>query len=79
MSTQVNIHQAKTHLSNLIERAEAGEDVVIARAGHPVVRLVPIALKPPARVLGALSGRVALPPDFNAPLPAEVLDAFEGR
>jgi prevent-host-death family protein len=79
MSTQVNIHEAKTHLSHLIERAEAGEDVVIARAGRPVVRLIPVVVKPPSRVLGALAGRVRLPADFNAPLPPEVLDTFEGQ
>ncbi len=79
MSTQVNIHEAKTHLSNLIERAEAGEAVVIARAGHPVVRLVPVVAERPTRILGALAGRVRLPNDFNRPLPPEELDAFEGK
>jgi len=79
VSTQVNIHEAKTRLSSLIEQAEAGEEVVIARAGHPVVRLVAVGAKAPPRVLGALCGRVRLPADFNAPLPGDLLDAFEGR
>lgn len=63
-----NIHQAKTHLSKLIERAEAGEDVVIARAGSPRVRLVPIhsAERPrPGAWLGSMRGEVAVSPDIS--------------
>lgn len=70
MSIQVNVLEAKTQLSRLLDRAEAGEDVIIARAGHPVVRLVPIAsvssLTP--RVLGALSGKGWIAEDFDEPL-----------
>jgi prevent-host-death family protein len=79
MHTQVNIHEAKTRLSQLIEQVEAGGEVVIARAGAPVVRLVAVDAHPPRRVLGALAGRVQLPKDCNAPLPDDLLDAFEGR
>lgn len=79
MPTQVNIHEAKTHLSQLIERVEAGEEVVIARAGSPVARLIAVDTRPPRRVLGALAGRVGIPEDFNAPLPEDLIDAFEGR
>jgi prevent-host-death family protein len=79
MSTQVNIHEAKTRLSQLIEEVEAGGEVVIARAGSPVARLVAIDSQRPRRVLGALAGRVQLPKGFNAPLPEDVLDAFESR
>jgi len=79
MHTQVNIHEAKTRLSQLIEQVEAGDEVVIARAGSPVVRLVAVDAQSPRRVLGTLAGRVQLPPDFNAPLPEALLDAFEGR
>jgi prevent-host-death family protein len=79
MATQVNIHEAKTHLSQLIERVEAGEEVVIARAGSPVARLVAVDARRPRRVLGALAGRTRIPADFNAPLPEDLIDAFEGR
>jgi prevent-host-death family protein len=71
----VNVHQAKTHLSKLVEAVEAGEEVIIARAGKPVARLVP--LQRP-RQLGRLRGRLTVPEDFDAPLPEEVLAAFEG-
>ncbi len=79
LPTQVNIHEAKTRLSQLIEQVEAGGEVVIARAGSPVVRLVAVAQPRPRRVLGALAGHLPSPGDYNAPLPDELLDAFEGR
>lgn len=79
MPTQVNIHEAKTRLSQLIEQVEAGDEVVIARAGSPVARLIAVESKRPRRVLGALAGRVTLPKSVNAPLPDDLLDAFEGR
>lgn len=77
----VNIHAAKTQLSRLVEAAAAGQEIVIARAGKPVARLVPLTgpVARPRRVLGALAGRMQVPADFDAPLPAEVLDGFEGR
>ena len=76
-SKPVNIHDAKTHLSRLVERVEAGEEITIARAGRPVARLVPLGAARP-RVLGALRGRIQLAPDFDAP--DEVLaELFEGR
>jgi prevent-host-death family protein len=75
---QVNIHQAKTELSKLIERAEAGEEVVIARAGRPVAKLVRVN-KTGRRRLGLLDGKFRIPDDFNAPLPAAVLRAFQRR
>ena len=78
MRTQVNIHEAKTRLSQLIEQVEAGGEVVIARAGSPVARLVAIEGQRPRRVLGALAGQAVIPDDFNAPLPNDLLDAFEG-
>jgi prevent-host-death family protein len=74
--TVVNVHEAKTHLSRLLERVAKGEDVVIARAGTPVAKLVP--LNPPAaRPLGLDAGTVIVSPDFDAPLPEDVLEAFE--
>jgi prevent-host-death family protein len=77
----VNIHAAKTHLSRLIDQAAGGEEIVIARAGRPVAKLVPLTEAPqkPKRVLGLMAGRIRLSEDFDAPLPDEVLDAFEGN
>ncbi len=71
----VNVHQAKTHLSRLIEEVEKGDEVVIARAGRPVARLVPLR---PIKRLGLLEGRLTVPEDFDAPLPEEIIAAFEG-
>jgi prevent-host-death family protein len=75
----VNIHEAKTGLSKLVERAEAGEEVIIARAGRPAAKLVPLTRVRGRRRLGLLDGRFRIPDDFNAPLPESVLRAFEGR
>jgi prevent-host-death family protein len=75
MAIQVNVLEAKTQLSRLLDRAEAGEEVIIARAGHPVVRLVPItsgALDTP-RILGALQGKGWIADDFDSPLDGEFL------
>ena len=74
---QVNIHEAKTGLSELVERAEAGEEIIIARAGTPVAKLVALAPARARRRLGWLDGRFEIPDDFNRPLPDAVLDAFE--
>lgn len=76
--TTLNIHAAKTQFSRLIEEVEAGEDVVIAKSGRPVARLVRFDA-PAKRKLGLLAGRLKVPDDFDAPLPDEVLAAFEGR
>jgi prevent-host-death family protein len=75
----VNLYEAKTHLSELVERAAGGAEVVIAKAGVPKARLVPLARKAPPRKAGAWKGRVVMAPDFDAPLPQDVLAAFEGR
>lgn len=75
----LNIHAAKTHLSRLIEEVAEGEEVVIAKAGRPVARLVPIGKAPGKRTLGILKGRLKVPRDFDAALPDEVIAAFEGR
>ena len=72
-----NVHQAKTHLSKLLERVADGEDVVIAKAGVPVARLVPIARTDERRVLGTEKGRLIVAKDFDAPLPKDVLASFE--
>ena len=79
--TTVNIHAAKTQLSRLVDQAAAGEEIIIAKAGRPVAKLTALNAGEARqkRVLGSLAGRAVIPPDFDAPLPDEVLDAFEGR
>ena len=74
--TTVNVHQAKTHLSKLLERVEAGEEVIIARAGEPVARLIPFA-RPGKRTLGLDAGQGFIAADFDAPLPDDLLADFE--
>ena len=76
--TTLNIHAAKTHFSRLIDDVVEGGEVVIAKAGKPVARLVPIE-KTAKRKLGLLKGRLTIPEDFDAPLPDDVIAAFEGR
>lgn len=73
---QVNIHEAKTHLSQLLEEVSLGEEVIIARAGKPIARLIGLAGPPPRR-RGLLKGTIRVAPDFDAPLPEEVLATFE--
>jgi prevent-host-death family protein len=76
---KVNIHAAKTTLSKLIERARAGEEVIIAKADVPVARLVAIVgPAPPKRQPGTWKGKLDLPPDFLDPLPDEELDLWDG-
>jgi prevent-host-death family protein len=74
----VNIHEAKTHLSRLVEDAAGGEEIVIAKAGRPVARLVPVKATGKKRKLGFLAGKLRVPDDFDAPLPEDVLAEFEG-
>jgi len=64
---QVNIHDAKTHLSRLVERVEAGEEIVIARGGRPVARLVPLKARTGPRPLGLLKGKISMAPDWDEP------------
>lgn len=75
--TRVGMHEAKTHLSKLVERAEAGEDVIIQRNGKPVVRLVPVGEEPRslASVRGVWRGRVRMADDFDE-LPEDIAEAF---
>jgi len=75
----VNIHAAKTQLSRLVEAAAAGEEIIIAKSGKPVARLGPLAGPGRVRRLGILAGKLHVPEDFDAPLPDEVVEAFEGR
>ena len=75
----VNIYDAKTRLSQLLDKAAAGEDVVVSRNGKPLVRIT--RLEAPKRRIrfGVLKGKLTVPADFDAPLPDEVLAGFEGR
>jgi len=75
---EVNIHEAKTHLSRLLRRVAAGEEILIANRGVPVARLVPAARRKAVRELGTDAGRVHISDDFDAPLPDEILTGFLG-
>jgi len=77
MIVDVNVHEAKTHLSRLLERAMAGDDVVIMKSGRRLVRLVPVDAAPVSRKLGTAKGDFVVPDDFDAPLPDHILDEFE--
>lgn len=76
---EVNIHHAKTHLSRLLQRVAAGEEITIARAGVPIARLVSVEPKRVRRPLDLDRGVYEVPEDFDAPLPAEILAAFQGK
>jgi prevent-host-death family protein len=75
---QVNIHEAKTHLSRLVEEAARGDEIVIAKAGKPVARLVAIDDEVSPRPRGLLKGKIWIADDFDAPLPDDVLQSFDG-
>ena len=75
MAKPINLYDAKTRLSELVDRAAAGEEVIIAKAGKPVARLVPLKVR--ERVPGRGKGHVRIADDFDAPLPTEVLRDFE--
>jgi len=78
MAKPINLYDAKTQLSRLVDRAAAGEEIVIAKAGKPRARLVPLARKT-RRVPGVWKGKVRIARDFDAPLPPELLKAFNGE
>ena len=75
MSKPVNLYDAKTNLSELVDRAAAGEEILIAKAGTPVARLVPLRVR--ERMPGRGKGTLKIADDFNAPLPADVIRDFE--
>ena len=75
----VNVHAAKTQFSRLVDDAARGEEIVIAKAGKPVARLAPFRVAKVKRRLGTLAGKLRVSEDFDAPLPDDILDAFEGR
>lgn len=78
MTITVNVHEAKTHLSRLLEQAHAGEEIILAKAGKPYARLVPLITEPEPRRPGRLRGKIDTTRFFD-PLPAGELDAWEGR
>ncbi|HZP95091.1 MAG TPA: type II toxin-antitoxin system Phd/YefM family antitoxin [Candidatus Limnocylindria bacterium] len=73
----VNIHEAKTHLSRLVERVGRGEEITLAKAGRPVAKIVPLAPRVGRRSPGTAKGRIVVAPDFDAPLPRELRTSFE--
>lgn len=68
MSRVISIHEAKTHLSRLVEEVAKGEEVIIAKAGKPMARLMPLSVEPKQKHLGQLKGRIQVPDDFNPPI-----------
>ena len=77
--TVINIHEAKTHLSRIVEEVAAGSEVIIAKAGRPIARLVPLERIENKKALGLLRGQFDVPDDFDASLPPDLLDGFEAR
>jgi len=78
MATTVNIHEANTHLSRLLNRVASGEEIVIARGGKPIAALVPLGAATQDRTFGGARGRITVREDFDAPLPEELLKGFTG-
>jgi prevent-host-death family protein len=76
MARTVNVHEAKTHLSKLLAEVGRGEEIVIARAGKPVARLVPLEPRRAPRQPGSAKGQIWIADDFDAPLPDEILGRF---
>ena len=74
-----NLYEAKTHLSQIVDRAAKGEEIVIAKAGVPLAKLVSVVRQKGKRRPGGWEGKVKIADDFDAPLPAEFQAAFEGR
>jgi prevent-host-death family protein len=78
MVEMVNIHDAKTHLSKLLQRVIAGEEILIAKSGKPIAKIIPFEQHPEPRTPGSAEGKIWIAPDFNDPLPDDLLNAFEG-
>ena len=77
--TVLNLYEAKTNLSSLVDRAAAGEEIIIAKAGRPLAKLVPLGRSHQRREPGGWKGKIQIAEDFDAPLPQEILDAFANR
>lgn len=76
--TTVNVHEAKTHLSRLLTRVAMGEEIIIAKSNKPIAKLVPIDSKLVVRKPGSAKGSIWIAPDFEAPLPDDIIADFEG-
>jgi prevent-host-death family protein len=74
-----DLHEAKTSLSRLVDRAASGEEIILSKAGKPLAKLVPFHRPPEPRQPGGWEGRIRISEDFDDPLPPELQDAFEGR
>jgi prevent-host-death family protein len=79
MSGAINLYDAKTNLSQLVDRAAAGEEIIIAKSGRPMARLVPLETQTAPRVAGLLRGQITIGSDFDAPLPDEIALGFRGN
>lgn len=79
MTRIVDIRDAKAHLPELIEQALDGDEIILAESGQPLVKLVPLGAERKPRVTGAWKGKGWIAEDFDAPLPPDILDAFEGK
>lgn len=79
MTQMVNIYDAKTSLSQLVERASAGEEIIIAKAGKPMARLAPLRPNRTPKLIGALKGQIEIGPEFDDPLPEDIMAAFRGE
>ena len=77
MATTINVHEAKTNLSKLLVRVASGEEIIIAKSGKPVAKLVPISKEAKTRVPGSAKGKILIEKEFDSPLPEEILRAFE--
>lgn len=77
MPREVNVHEAKTHFSKLLALVKEGEEIIIAKAGKPVARLVPFAEQPHKRIPGTAKGKIVVAPDFEEPLPESIQELFE--
>ena len=75
----INIHEAKTHLSRLVEEVSKGQEILIAKSGKPMAKLIGLKPAKPTRKPGFLKGKIKITADFDAPLPDDLLDAFEGK
>ena len=79
MTVSINVHEAKTHFSKLLTRVQTGEEIIIAKAGRPIAKLIPIQTKNKPRKPGTAKGKLWIAPDFDAPLPEDILKSFEGE
>jgi len=79
MTETVSLYDAKTHLSQLVDRAAEGEEIMISKNGKPLARLMPLASRGARRIPAGALGVVMIRPDFDAPLPPDIQAAFEGR